>query len=105
VPELIRYYLGDDPILPNVDTYLLLGTRSSRAALIASTTGDQPVAESGGYGMLMPGSPTQRWPPCGNGSSRSRNYIAQKSCPLAASHLSMIHLEGRHIDLRRSVVG
>ena len=56
VPELIRYYLGEDPILPNVDTYLLWD-EDHRAAVLDRI--DQlvvkPVAESGGYGMLMPG--------------------------------------------------
>ena len=57
VPELIRYYLGDDPILPNVDTYLLWD-EDHRAAVLdrIDELVIKPVAESGGYGMLMPGS-------------------------------------------------
>jgi uncharacterized circularly permuted ATP-grasp superfamily protein len=54
VPALIRYYLGEDPILPQVETYLgarpddLRYIKEHAARLVVKTTGD-----SGGYGMLM----------------------------------------------------
>ena len=55
VPELIRYYLGEEPLLPKVPTYvgfrrddLALHARSTSHELVVKTTGD-----SGGYGMLM----------------------------------------------------
>ena len=54
-PQIIRYYLGEDAILPNVETYLL--TRRQAAQITSSTNLDKlvvkAVGESGGYGMLI----------------------------------------------------
>ncbi|HYG25556.1 MAG TPA: circularly permuted type 2 ATP-grasp protein, partial [Caulobacteraceae bacterium] len=54
VPDIIRYYLGQDPILPNVETYLLWDD-DQRAHVIERMDElvVKPVAESGGYGMLI----------------------------------------------------
>jgi uncharacterized circularly permuted ATP-grasp superfamily protein len=107
VPELIRYYLGDDPILPNVDTYLLWDD-DHRAAVLERIDElvVKPVAESGGYGMLMPGSSdeeTQRMRE--RIEAAPRDYIAQEVVSLSR-HPTLIddHLEGRHIDLRPFVL-
>jgi uncharacterized circularly permuted ATP-grasp superfamily protein len=54
MPQLIRYYLGEDALLPQVDTYVgfrhddFTYMREHLAELVVKTTGD-----SGGYGMLM----------------------------------------------------
>ena len=54
VPKIIRYYLGEDPILPNVPTYLCAVDEDRRFVvehleeLVVKT-----VDASGGYGMLM----------------------------------------------------
>jgi len=54
MPELIKYYLGEDPLLPQVPTYLGFRPRDLQyivahaRELVIKTTGD-----SGGYGMLM----------------------------------------------------
>ena len=54
VPDLIRYYLGEEPILPNVPTYLLWDP-DQRADVLdrLDELVVKPVAESGGYGMLI----------------------------------------------------
>jgi uncharacterized circularly permuted ATP-grasp superfamily protein len=107
VPELIRYYLGDDPILPNVDTYLLWD-EDHRAAVLERI--DQlvikPVAESGGYGMLMPGAPDFEVALMRERIIENpREYIAQEVVPLSR-HPTLVgdHLEGRHVDLRPFVL-
>ena len=54
VPEIIRYYLDEDPILPNVETYLCARDSDREyvldhlESLVVKT-----VDGSGGYGMLM----------------------------------------------------
>jgi uncharacterized circularly permuted ATP-grasp superfamily protein len=54
MPQIIKYYLDEDPLLPQVETYLgsrpddLRYIREHAARLVIKTTGD-----SGGYGMLM----------------------------------------------------
>ncbi len=54
VPAIIRFYLSEEPILPNVPTYL---PRPTRTALYALEHLDElvvkAVGESGGYGMLI----------------------------------------------------
>ncbi len=53
VPELIRYFLGEDPILDNVPTYLLWDAEQRAHALDRlEELVVKPVAESGGYGMM-----------------------------------------------------
>ncbi len=55
VPDMIRYYLGEEPILAQVDTFVC--ARDRRPARTCSSTCDQLVVkavdEAGGYGMLM----------------------------------------------------
>src|SRR5256712_3374780 len=61
VPKLIRYYLDEDPILPNVETYLC-AVDSDRPDLLEhlAPLGVKTVDASGGYGMLIgPASPTE----------------------------------------------
>jgi uncharacterized circularly permuted ATP-grasp superfamily protein len=107
VPELVRYYLGDNPILPNVETYLLWDD-DHRAAVLDRL--DQlvvkPVAESGGYGMLMPGAPAAEVDRMRDRIvAAPRDYIAQEVVPLSR-HPTLVddHIEGRHIDFRPFVL-
>ena len=54
VPELIRYYLGEEPVLPNVETFLC--SREAERAYVLDHIEElvvKRVAESGGYGMLI----------------------------------------------------
>jgi uncharacterized circularly permuted ATP-grasp superfamily protein len=104
VPAMIRYYLDEKPILPNVETYLCMDERQ-RAHVLANLDKlvVKPANESGGYGMLV-----------GPASSRAerekfatlikkdpRNYIAQPTLTLSTSPtLCDGRVEPRHIDLR-----
>jgi uncharacterized circularly permuted ATP-grasp superfamily protein len=54
VPDIIHYYLGEDPILPNVKTYLLTDPKSRQHVLQnLDKLVVKAVGESGGYGMLI----------------------------------------------------
>lgn len=104
VPKMIKYYLGEDPILPNVDTYL--ASEPSDCSHILANLDKLVVKsanEAGGYGMLM-----------GPWASKAeieefrrmieenpRNFIAQNPISLSR-HPTWTgdHFEGRHIDLR-----
>jgi uncharacterized circularly permuted ATP-grasp superfamily protein len=108
VPELIRYYLGAEPILESVPTYLLWDPDQRRDVLERL---DQlvvkPVAESGGYGMLIGPSASDAEIAAMRGriEENPRNYIAQEVVSLSR-HPTLVddHLEGRHIDLRPFVL-
>ena len=108
VPEMIRYYEGADPILPNVPTYLCWRDEDRRYVLEHL---DQLVVksanESGGYGMLVGPHSTRRQQEEFAEKIRAhpRNYIAQPT--LALSRVPTIvedHFEGRHVDLRPYVL-
>ena len=108
VPAIIRYYLKEDALLPNVPTYLC-GDREQRQYVLEHLEEMvlKPTNESGGYGIVI-----------GPRASRAeladvrqkilanpRNYVAQ---PLL--HLSTVPtlvedgIEGRHVDLRPFVL-
>jgi uncharacterized circularly permuted ATP-grasp superfamily protein len=106
VPTFIRYYLGEDPILRNVETYVC-----SNCSDLASVLDRLPelvvkaVGESGGYGMLI-----------GPAADRAkiedfrqritadpRNYIAQPVVALSrvpSYHSASQRMVGCHVDLR-----
>jgi uncharacterized circularly permuted ATP-grasp superfamily protein len=104
VPDLIRFYLGEEPILPNVETYLLWD-EEQRAEVFdrLHELVVKPVAESGGYGMLI--GPKASEEELATFRSRleadPRGYIAQEVVALSR-HPTLIdgRMEGRHIDLR-----
>jgi uncharacterized circularly permuted ATP-grasp superfamily protein len=108
VPDMIRYYLGEEPLLPNVDTYLLWDP-DQRAAVLDRL--DQlvvkPVAESGGYGLLIgPAATDEELAVCRAAiEADPRNWIAQEVVQLSR-HPTLVgdHLEGRHVDLRPFVL-
>lgn len=54
VPDIIKYYLGEDPIIPNVETYRCLEDKA-RDYVLANLDKlvVKPANESGGYGMLV----------------------------------------------------
>jgi len=108
VPEMIRYYEGEDPILPNVPTYLCWRD-ADRQHVLANL--DKLVVkaanESGGYGMLVGPHSTnaEREEFAGRIAANPRNYIAQPT--LALSRVPTIvddRVEGRHVDLRPFVL-
>ena len=108
VPDLIRYYTGDEAILPNVQTYLLWDEDQRAEALDRI---DQlvvkPVAEAGGYGIVIgPSATDAELEACRRRvEADPRHYFAQEVVPLSR-HPSLVgdHLEGRHVDLRPFVL-
>ena len=108
VPDLIRYYLGETPILENVPTYRM--TLPEERAYVLDHLADvvvKAVSESGGYGMLMGPASTQalRAEFAKRIQENPRDYIAQPVIPLSR-HLCYLdgELESRHIDLRPFVI-
>ena len=54
VPDIIRYYLGEEPLIPNVPTWRCLYPEERR--FVIDNIGDlvvKPANESGGYGILI----------------------------------------------------
>jgi uncharacterized circularly permuted ATP-grasp superfamily protein len=104
VPEIIRYYLQQDAILPNVPTYLLTDEKNRRMVLERlDKMVVKAVGESGGYGMLIGPASTaaQREEFRQRILADPRNYIAQPTLALSrAPCLIGGEVESRHIDLR-----
>jgi len=104
VPKMITFYLGEEPILPNVPTFVCWEEKELEYVLAnLEKLVVKAANESGGYGMLVG--------PHASGEERARfaeriranprNYIAQPT--LALSCVPVIvegHFEGRHVDLR-----
>jgi uncharacterized circularly permuted ATP-grasp superfamily protein len=108
VPRIIKYYLGQDPIIPNVETYL--ASEESEKNYILEHLPDLVVKaanESGGYGMLM--GPMATREEISHFREKiiadPRNYIAQPMIMLSQHPTrSDGHFEGRHIDLRPYII-
>ena len=108
VPEMIRYYEGEEPILPNVPTFLCWrdADRQHVLANLASLV-VKAANESGGYGMLVGPHSTQeqRAEFAAKIEANPRNFVAQPT--LCLSRVPTIvddHFEGRHVDLRPYVL-
>lgn len=108
VPDMIRYYLKEDPILPNVETYRPL-VKSHMSHILANLDSlvVKTVNEAGGYGMLIGPASTakQRAEFVDLIRARPRDFIAQPTIQLSL-HPTFVegHLEGRHVDLRPFVL-
>lgn len=107
-PEIIRYYLGEEPILQNVPTYQMTDPEDRDYVLAnLETMVVKAVAESGGYGMLMGPTSTQsqRDEFTRKVKEYPRNYIAQPVVQLSR-HVCYLdgELESRHLDLRPFVI-
>jgi len=104
VPKIIRYYLGEDPILNNVETYLMTDDTERRHVLAnLDKLVVKAVGESGGYGMLIGPQSTaaQREQFARLIEANPRNYIAQPTLEFSrAPCLIGDRLEPRHVDLR-----
>ncbi len=104
VPAIIRYYLGEEPILPNVETYVL--TDEKQRGYVLGHLDElvvKAVGESGGYGMLIgpQSSAEQRDEFRRQIIADPRNYIAQPTLALSCAPCFVNnHIEPRHIDLR-----
>jgi uncharacterized circularly permuted ATP-grasp superfamily protein len=104
VPAIIRYYLKEEPILDNVDTYLL-ETRSDLNYVLENLDKlvVKAVGESGGYGMLIgPHSTAQQREEFKQQIlAEPRNYIAQPTLNLSRAPCFVDgRVEARHVDLR-----
>ncbi len=108
VPRIIRYYLGEDPILNNVETYLMTDeTQRSHVLHNLDKLVVKAVGESGGYDMLIGPHSTadEREQFRRRIVSNPRNYIAQPTLNLSAAPCFIDgHFEARHIDLRPFVL-
>ncbi len=104
VPDMIRYYEGEDPILPNVPTYLCWRNADRQHVLQnLENLVVKSANEAGGYGMLVGPHSTEaeREAFADRINADPRNYIAQPT--LALSRMPTLAgemLEGRHVDLR-----
>jgi uncharacterized circularly permuted ATP-grasp superfamily protein len=104
VPALIKYYLSEEPILPNVTTYVCWEAKQRDHVLKnLHSMVVKAVAESGGYGMLVGPHATEneREAFAARIQAHPRNYIAQPTLSLSrVPTLVDGGLEGRHVDLR-----
>lgn len=107
-PAIIRYYLAEDPILDNVETYLLTDERQCQHVLAnLDKLVVKAVGESGGYDMLIGphSSADEREAFRQRILAKPRNYIAQPTLSLSAAPCYVDnHIEARHIDLRPFVL-
>jgi len=104
VPKIVKYYLNEDIIIPNVPTFVC-AEESDRKHVLAclSELVVKAANESGGYGMLVGPASTkdQRADFAGRIEANPRNYIAQPT--LSLSRVPTIvngAFQGRHVDLR-----
>ncbi|MEQ9619813.1 MAG: circularly permuted type 2 ATP-grasp protein [Deltaproteobacteria bacterium] len=108
VPKIIKYYTGEDAILPNVPTYVCWDEKEKEHVLGNLDKYVVKAAnESGGYGMLVGphAGPKEREEFAEKIKANPRNYIAQPTVSL--SRVPVIvddHFEGRHVDLRPYVL-
>jgi uncharacterized circularly permuted ATP-grasp superfamily protein len=108
VPDIIRYYLTEEPILNNVETYLC--TREKEKNYVLANLDKlvvKAVGESGGYGMLIGTQSTQKEREvfAEKIKANPRNYIAQPTISFSrAPCLIGDELEPRHVDLRPYVL-
>jgi uncharacterized circularly permuted ATP-grasp superfamily protein len=110
VPDMIRYYLDEEPVLAQVDTYVC--ARDADRAYVLDRLGElvvKAVDEAGGYGMLMGPQSTveQREEFRARIVAEPRKYIAQhrvelSTCPTWDATRSQ--LAPRRVDLRPFVL-
>lgn len=108
VPEIIRYFTGEEPIIPNVPTYIC-DDEKQREHVLANLKDlvVKPTNESGGYGIVLGPHATDE--ELADAAERIRNnpreHIAQPMLELSTSPtLTDGGLEPRHIDLRPFVL-
>src|SRR5579872_955272 len=104
VPRLIRYYLAEEPILDNVDTFLCREDKSLQHVLAnLDKLVVKAVGESGGYGMLVGphASQSEREAFAAKLKADPENYIAQPTIQLSTAPTFVGDgVEARHVDLR-----
>jgi uncharacterized circularly permuted ATP-grasp superfamily protein len=110
VPRMIKYYLDQEPILPNVPTYLASEEADKKYILEnLSKLVVKAANESGGYGMLMGPKSTKAQVEEFRKKiiAEPRNFIAQPMISLSR-HPTRVdgdnYFEGRHVDLRPYII-
>ena len=108
VPDMVRYYTGEEPLLANVETYLCRRPRDLEYTLDnLHNLVVKRVGESGGYGMIIGPHATQeeRADYAKGLRADPTGFIAQPVLPLSRSPCLIDgHFEPRHVDLRPFVL-
>src|ERR1700729_1830370 len=108
VPDIIKYYLSEEPVLKNVETYLMSRPKERQHVLgNLDKLVVKAVGESGGDGVLMgaQGTKAQQDEFARKIEADPRNYIAQPTISFSrAPCLIDDELEPRHVDLRPYVL-
>lgn len=108
IPEIIRYYLGEEPVLPNIETYLLSDDKKRKYVLEhLDEMVVKAVGESGGYGMLIGPYSTAAQIAAFREQiiAEPRNYIAQPTLAISRAPCMVDNqIEPRHVDLRPFVL-
>ena len=108
VPDMIRYYLAEDPIIANVETYLCRNPEGLEYTLDnLQNLVVKRVGESGGYGMLIGphASPAERHEYAEQVRANPADFISQPVLALSrAPCLIDGRIEPRHVDLRPFVL-
>ena len=109
VPELVRYYLGEEPLLANVPSYRCV-EKADRDYVLDNLDKlvVKPANESGGYGMLIGPKASKRQRDAFARAIRAnpRNYMAQPMLTLSTAPTlvgapgSADRMQPRHLDLR-----
>ena len=108
VPDMTRYYLGEEPILQNVETYLCRRPRDLEYTL--DNLHDlvvKRVGESGGYGMIIGphSTPKEREEYAAQLRANPADFVSQPVLALSrAPCLVDGRFEPRHVDLRPFVL-
>ena len=109
VPKIIRYYLDEEPLIPNVETYLCVND-NEREYVLANLDKlvVKPANESGGVGMLVGPHSTRKERQRFKGliKANPRNYIAQPTLSLSTvpTLVDGGEIEPRHVDLRPFII-
>ncbi|CAK0740740.1 glutamate---cysteine ligase / carboxylate-amine ligase [Azospirillaceae bacterium] len=108
VPRMIKYYLGQEPLLPNVQTNIC---REAEGLAYTLAHLDQlvvkPVGEAGGYGITIgPRATKEQLDDCrAKLIADPSNYISQPMVPLSVSPTLVEEgVEPRHVDLRPFII-
>ena len=108
VPDMVRYYLGEEPLLPNVETHIcrrpegLEYTLDNLENLVVKRVG-----ESGGYGMLMGphATPEERQAYAAELRKDPADFISQPVLQLSRAPCMIDgQAAARHVDLRPFVL-
>ncbi len=108
VPAMIKFYLGEDAILPNVETFLS-AVETDRRYILENLESlvVKSANESGGYGMLIGSKASKAEIERFRGliEADPRNFVAQPIISLSRSpSWCEDDMDGRHIDLRPFVL-